>query len=165
MSFATHKLSLKVFRESLLDTEEKFYIAAIYIFLNMIFASSLTYSLDSLPVIFMSYAVAMLRDLSKRLEKIGKEIKRPGKVVITQERLLMKELIACVKVHLKIKKFIRNIEKLFSTIIMVQGLLITIIICTSIYVLPLVIYSTFLSFELKSLHALSECHCYFHAPK
>lgn len=123
-------------REEFFDTELKYYSAAVYNVLDTAVCCSIDITLTCLPVIFMGYAVALLEELSKRLTKIGELVKTHEGI---EDNAWLTELVECVNLHLKIKEFTRNIEKHFSTIILVQGLMSSIIFCTSIYILSTVI--------------------------
>lgn len=138
-----------MFKNSVIDTELKYYTAATYNVIDSIIGCSINVTLDGLPVIFMSCAVAMVNGLSRRIEKIGQEIKvtalkkvdqrRPHAKKLVQtvdkEKLHFKELVRCVEIHLKLKEFTREIEDHFSTIILVQGLMSSVIFCTTMYLL------------------------------
>lgn len=137
-SFITHELAFPIIKKNLLDTEFKYYTAALYDTVNPAIASSINLSLDCLPVFFMSYAIAIVNELSIRLEKIGEKTQNAGSESRESERCHLNELIECVNIHLKVKELTRNIEQHFSTIILVQGLMSSIIFCTCIYVLSLV---------------------------
>lgn len=139
LSFLTHEVSYSMFRQSILDTELKYYCAAIYSVVGSFICCWIDIAIATLPVFFMAYAIAFLKQLSRRLEKIGNEIIIGRGTSIEQEKKHQKELIDCIKIHLRIKEFVRGIEKHFSTIILVQGLLSSIIFCTIIYGLSTVI--------------------------
>lgn len=131
----THEVSYSMFRQSILDTELKYYVAATYSVVGSFICCWIDIALVCIPVIFMSYAVTLLRQLSKRLEKIGDE---RDNLDPERERMHLKELNDCIKIHLRITEFVRNIEKHFSTIIFVQGLMSSVIFCTIIYMLSVV---------------------------
>lgn len=125
-------------KDNIIDSELKFYCAAVFNFFDSMICSYIDVSLTYLPVLFMSYAVAFLEELSKRLSKIGKKANLKD-VDSIEEAACAEELVECVKLHLKIKEFTRNIEKHFSTMILVQGLMSSIVFCTLIYILSKVI--------------------------
>lgn len=133
LPLVTHKLIFTMFKDNLINTELSFFIAAIYTLVDSFICCSINLSLDSMPVIFMSYAIAMLNQLSQRLEKIGED-----QNVKANDPRYLKELIDCVKLHIKIKDLTQNIEKHFSVIILIQGLMSSIIFCTIMYNLSMV---------------------------
>lgn len=63
-SFVSHELTFTMFNKDLLDTETKFYSAALYSFAGSVICTSIHISLDSLPMIFMSYVVAFVDELA-----------------------------------------------------------------------------------------------------
>lgn len=147
-TFINHKLTHKVFKDDIIDTEFKFYLIATHNAVGSIIGCSINLALDCLPVIFMSCAVAMVNGLSRKIEKIGHEIQKPGKKIDNQENRHVKELVECVEIHLKVKKFTQNIEEHFSTIILVQGLMSSVILCTTVYLLSMVNFTLILSYFL-----------------
>jgi hypothetical protein len=144
-SFLDREVRYATFRSEVLDTDLKFLLAAIYDGVGALIGATVNLSLDCLPVIFMSYIVALLRELSRRLEKIGTEKEEnidlsskqiPKKTSSKDmEKHHLKELIVCVGMHLKIKKITTDMEKIFSITILVQGLMSSVIFCMTVYLL------------------------------
>lgn len=81
-------------------------------------------ALDSFPIVFLSYVTALFNDLSEKLKRFGEDVKKKDESEVSQSLKsdrIIKDLIRCVELHLKLKKFTCNIEKHFSTIIFLQG--------------------------------------------
>lgn len=127
-----------MFKDGVLDNELKYYAAAVYNMLDSLVCASLNIALDSVPVIFMSYTIAMVHELSKRLEKIGEDkIEEKQRKNQSRDRN-MTELMKCVEIHLNLKGFSGQIVRRFSLMIFFQGMISSLIICTCIYILSLV---------------------------
>lgn len=127
-----------MFKDGVLDNELKYYAAAVYNMLDSLVCASLNIALDSVPVIFMSYTIAMVHELSKRLEKIGEDkIEEKQRKSQSRDRN-MTELMKCVEIHLNLKGFSSQIVRRFSLMIFFQGMISSLIICTCIYILSLV---------------------------
>lgn len=120
----------------------------VYEMLTMLTAL-LDITLDTLPVIFMSYAVGLLEELADRLGTVGFEMEENqlDDAISSVEALRLnkisnadklKELLKCIDIHLGIKQYIADTEKLFATIIMTQGVMSSLIICTTIFTMSLV---------------------------
>lgn len=135
----THKLSVETVKENLLDTNLKFYTVATYNAIDSLFGLTLNICLDCLPIISMSYATALVEDLSTRVLIICEEQEPDDSAQEIKTKTHMMKLIDCVNIHVKIKKLTNVIEANFSTIIFIQGLMSSIILCTSVYTLSMVI--------------------------
>lgn len=131
LSFLSHTLTYTSVDEKFLDTELKYYLFAVYNAINFAFCPTVNIIHDFFPVLFMSFTIAMLQELSVKLTQIGLTVEKESK----SSQL---KLIDCVRVHLKIKEFIRDIEDIFSPVILVQGLIISMILCTNSFMLSLV---------------------------
>lgn len=75
------------------------------------------------------------------MEKIGSD----GKTSANEEKREINELIKCVEVHRKVKEFTSNVEKNFSVIIFIQGLMSSILFCTTIFLVNINIVSMIVS--------------------
>lgn len=91
-------------------------------------------TLDTLPVVYMIFAVGLLEELSDRLENIDCS-NEDNKEENSQA---LKELLNCIKIHKEVKKYIADTEKCFATIIMTQGVMSSLILCTTLFSLSLV---------------------------
>ena len=123
---------------------------AVFIFLAVlqmtpVAVSLLCITLDTIPVIFMCLAVGVLEELSDRLKEIGydkehdspKNIEKSQKIKIKNSNDL-KELIKCIEMHQEIKKCIADIQKYFAAVIMTQGIMSSIILCTIAFTMSFV---------------------------
>ena len=103
-------------------------------------------TLDMLPVFFMCYAIGLIEELSDRLENIGchkEENKQKKEKFIQPVRRIppvddLTELHKCIELHLQIKKFTNDTENCFATIILVQGVMSSIILCTTVIMMLMV---------------------------
>jgi 7tm Odorant receptor len=82
-------------------------------------------SLNFLPTFFLNVGAGLLEELGERLSKVCDE----GK----EDKMAMKEFEKCIAIHIKIKRFIRNSEKRFSSVICLQGSMSIVILCTVIF--------------------------------
>lgn len=118
-------------------------IAIWQVVINVI-GCSIDISIHMQSVIFMCYAAGLLEDLSIRLSQITSTVQsnavNPTKSVSKKEiqKYYNCELLQCIRIHLKVKEFLSNIQKNFSSIIMMQGLSTSVILCTTVFVLSMV---------------------------
>lgn len=82
--------------------------------------SGIVASLYMLPNFFLNAAAGLLDELSEALSEIGQEEKNEKKKQNEDDDDL-KQLEKCIEHHLRIKAFIENTEKMFSSFIFVQG--------------------------------------------
>lgn len=129
-----------------------YWILTYYQILNSLFYSGVLVALDILPVIFMSFIASLVDELAFRITRIGNEELEQNAVChkktksiqsIQMEKQLKqeankKELQKCIEIHLKIKAFVEKTGNIFSTMIIIQGLMSSIILCTCAFTLTLV---------------------------
>lgn len=129
-----------------------YWIITYYQILNSLFYSGVLVALDILPVVFMSFIASLVDELAFRITRIGNEEleqnaicnkrRRSNKLIQMEKQLRQeankKELIKCIKIHLKIKSFVVKTGNIFSTMIIIQGLMSSIILCTCAFTLTLV---------------------------
>lgn len=126
-----------MFKDSVLDTEFKFYLAAFHNAFGVWVSCTIDCSVMSLPNILIGYVTAMLKQLSKKMENLGAE-SSAVEYNPEREKQYMKELVGCVRAHRKIKIMAEEIEHHFSPIVLVQGLMSSVILCTIVYFLSMV---------------------------
>lgn len=148
LTLTTHKLAIVMFKDSVLNTELKFYVAAVHNILFAMVSCSIDASVMTLPNIFISYTVAIINQLSKKMENVAMELEISddnNKVEhdVERENRYMRELINCVSIHRKVRGIAQEIEEYFSPIVLVQGLMSSMIFCTIIYFLAEVSLETF----------------------
>lgn len=107
-----------------------FWAAYIFLVVHSFVNSAIDMGLDILPVIFMSFGIGLLNELSERLSLIGSESKTDASNV--------GEFIECVEIHQKILKFVDEIQENFSTAIFLQGLVSSIILCACAFTMTTV---------------------------
>jgi 7tm Odorant receptor len=126
-----HRLAFQVwFPFDTENSEVGFWSASIFMMFDSPFLSSLDAALDMLPVIFMTFAIGLIDELSERLENISK--------VNDDDTSSIEELKKCVEIHLQICEFTVDIKKNFSTVIMIQGLLSAGMLCTCAFTISTV---------------------------
>ena len=127
-----------------------YWILSLYQILNSLFYSGVLVALDILPVVFMSFTASLVDELAFRITKIGNEDnavcntgKRSTKLIQLEKQKRQeankKELRKCIEIHLKIKSFVEKTGNIFSTMIIIQGIMSSIILCTCAFTLTLVI--------------------------
>ena len=98
------------------DTEGSeigFWIGSFYMIAVSCIGSTLTVAWEVLPVIFISFAVGLVEELGERLQEVKDK----------------DDLVKCIKVHLKIKDYVREIKNIFSLAILIQGIISSTSIC------------------------------------
>ncbi|XP_070506777.1 odorant receptor 94b-like [Chironomus tepperi] len=116
-----------------LDNRFLFYMSVFYQWIGTICYSAANVMMDMIPVLFMSYFIAMFEHIGDRLELITKQDEG------SEERIdNKKELLICIKYQQTVIKLVRKIEKMFSFIIFVQGLFSSIILCMISFALTMV---------------------------
>lgn len=136
--FFTHKLPYRFWFP--FDTENSeigFWFAAFFLVFNSFVTSSVDIAVDILPVVFMTFAIGLTNELSKKLSDIGK-IEKDYKNCKSLNYKECSELIKCIEIHLKIKEFVAEIHSNFSTVILLQGLMSSLILCTCAFTMSTV---------------------------
>jgi hypothetical protein len=101
-------------------------------------------SLDMLPVLCMCFATGLFEELSIRLEHIARKYtvsditENPRLIDDSKGEHDVQELLKCIEIHQGIRNFVHDTQDHFSTIIMVQGIMSSIIFCTTAFMLSLV---------------------------
>lgn len=122
--------------------------------------------LDLFPVICMSYILGMLKQLSSKLEAIkSHEISqgdgKASRIVVSSE-----EFQKCINYHLKIVRIARKVEKIFSSILLAQGVISMVVLCTTSFALTIVsdlktclmlVYKCFMFKSLALCRVLVNC--------
>jgi odorant receptor len=103
-----------------------FWIASLYFIGNSVVAALTDMTLAILPVIFMTFAIGFIEELTDRLEMIGKDEEKT------------KEFIKCVEIQIRIKAYVAEIQDNFSTAIFIQGLLGSVILCMNAFTMTMV---------------------------
>jgi hypothetical protein len=126
----SHELPYKVWFP--FDTKESltgFWFASVLLIANSFVISAVVMALDVLPVIFMTFVVGLIEELTDRLEMVGRS---------ESTRKQEKEFVKCIEIHLKIKELAKDIQTNFSSAILFQGILSAIILCTSAFTTSMV---------------------------
>lgn len=145
------------------DNAFMFYLAAIYQIVDTLCYSGVDIVFDTFPVMFMSYILAMLQQLGDRLEDLKKNKRieggtSDGVVVKTYYVDNTKELLQCIKYQKNILEITKRVEKFFSVVFLVRGLMSTLILCTTSFALTIVrIKATGLSFSKHSYSTDFSC--------
>jgi flagellar biosynthesis protein FlhB len=129
----SHRLAFKLWFPFGTDTEGSeigFWVASVWLMFNSPFLCSLDAVLDILPVIFMTFGIGLIDELSERLEKIS-QLKDSN---IDNH----KELKNCIEIHTKICEFVVEIKENFSAAILIQGILSAAILCGSVFTMSVV---------------------------
>jgi len=114
----THELSAKTyvpFDHQL--TELKFWLTAAFEYCGLVVFVPSIIILQLIPVLFMAIAVGFIEELNDYLEQLDDNDEG--------------RLIECIQIHLQIYEYVKRIEKIFSPMIMIQGLVSTVILCTT----------------------------------
>ncbi|CRK88697.1 CLUMA_CG002373, isoform A [Clunio marinus] len=94
---------------------------------------------DIFPVYFFNIISGMLQELNERISYITKKRENSGNGESTGKRTKhdehFMELLRCVEIHHRIKKVIQKVENIFSAMIVIQGIMSVILICTIAFTL------------------------------
>lgn len=102
----------------------------IYQCLMSFYGVCLGVSFDIIPVIFMRFGSALLDEVSMEISSKSK---------CEREEEMLKNLEKCMECHIKTKSFIEDISKHLSFFFLLQALLSTVVLCTSAFLLTIVI--------------------------
>lgn len=114
-----------------------FQVASTYLIINGWTVASIDMALNILPVIFISFAIGLVEKLTDRLQNIGKHVES-GETTSVRSSDQTKEFIKCVEIQRQIKLYVVEIQENFSTSILIQGLLSSVILCTSAFMMSMV---------------------------
>ena len=92
-------------------------VASFYMMLDILIAGSLGVVISILPVIFLSFMIGLIEELTERLSEIKDKA----------------ELIKCIEIHQRIIEFTKEIQKMFSKSIFVQFTFSSMIMCTIVF--------------------------------
>lgn len=133
--FCSRKLKEKMWLS--FDAEKNvfiFYPIALYQLVSSLHNCTMCVALDFLPIFFMSYSIGFMEMLYDQLGKLGRE-KVDGNSLKVENSDgtddILKELVECMKTQIAIKNILTKIEEIFSSVLMVQGLMSVIIFCTT----------------------------------
>lgn len=108
--------------------------------------------LNIMPLVFLSYAVGFMDELSKRLEFIG-----------LSEDFDYEELVECIRIHVKVKEIVDQIQENFKMSWLCQAVSSSMVICLSVFTMTsstgLYEYTKALSFAvLLTLEIFLPCY-------
>lgn len=136
--FVTHQLPYRFwFPFDTKNSEIGFWTAAFFLIFSSFVTSTIDIALDTLPVFFMSFAIGIINEFSDRLNEIGK-VKEKVENNSNEKKFHNKELVKCIEIHQKIREFVGEIHENFSTVILLQGLMSSLILCTSAFTMSTV---------------------------
>lgn len=131
---------------------------AIYLISGPALSALIEATLDTFPVMFISFGTGLLEELCERINNIVTDIddinEQPGpshnkltkfqKVVRREQtqKKHLKELLKCIEIHQEIQKFLTHTSEIFSTMIFVQGMCCSINMCTTAFQLSMVNHTT-----------------------
>lgn len=137
--FVYHELPYRMwFPYDYRNSQFLFWFTVAYQIFDSVAYASVDIVLDTFPAIFMCFILGMLEELCARLESLKVCKKNAGDSKSDQKASDKKKLIKCIKLQLKIHEITRKVEKYFSIVIMAQGLMSTVILCTTSFALTIV---------------------------
>lgn len=107
-------------------------------------------SIDMLPIYFFNLSAGLLEELADRINAIDatfhytkasekfNEMMSFSDLKRQHDASLHNELKKCIEIHLRIRKFIANSQNIFSTMICVQAVISSVILCTTAYSISMV---------------------------
>lgn len=111
-----------------------FVFMGLYQYIDPVFYCGVVGSIDMLPVFFFNAATGLLEELAVHLSNIGKSAEESTEKEQKTEDHFHK-LLDSIDIHLKIKTLISKTEKIFSSMIFIQGAASLIILCTTAFTL------------------------------
>jgi hypothetical protein len=136
--FTLHELPYKAwFPFDTTSSEVNFWLASIYTTIIAFPLSISDITLDMIPVIFLTFAIGLVEELAERLAQIGEEAEK-AETSSNEDEKVEKELIKCIEIHNRIKKFVKEIEDNFSLAIFLQGFISSATLCASAFALSTV---------------------------
>lgn len=139
--FFQHELPYRMWFPYDIDTNEfGFWLSAVYQIIISCSVCGVVAVFDTMPIFFMSYILGMLDQLCTRLEDLKKRkiLNTDGSVNEDQVKDNEKEFIKCIHYQLTILTFTRKVEKIFSAVLMAQGMMSSLILCTTAFALTIV---------------------------
>lgn len=105
---------------------------------------------DTLPVFFMAYILAMLEQLCDQLKDLKKTESKREMV------LRRSEFLKCIDFQMSIIELTKKVEKIFSLVFLIRGLISTFILCTTSFALTAVSMNQNKSKMFRDLKAFSQ---------
>lgn len=140
--FVSHQLPYKIwFPFDTKNSEFGFWAAFAIMSVNSPYVAFVDCALDILPVIFITFAIGLIDELSARIELFGLSDDIESSKI---------ELKKCIEIHKSIKSYIAMIQDNFAIATLLQGLLSTVIMCTSAFTMSTVSCFFFLTYNLTS---------------
>lgn len=125
------------------NNELGFWLSATYQMIVSCSVCGVVVVIDMLPVIFMGYILAMLQQVCNRLESLKEcEAQSSGEV---GKKSNEKEFLLCILSQLTIMEVTRKVEDIFSTVLLAQGMMSSLILCTTAFALTIVSHQYFFS--------------------
>ncbi|CAG9802331.1 unnamed protein product [Chironomus riparius] len=143
--FFSDRLAYPMWFPYSLENPTLYYISAFYQWIGTILYSTANVMMDSLPVLFIAYFIALFENIADRLAAI----KRQGVIKGKKKFDNRKELIKCVKYQLKVIELVRKTENIFSVVIFIQGLFSSVILCTTSFALTMLVFPTDVNLMIK----------------
>lgn len=104
-----------------------FLIVSFYQIFNVFCACGIVISMDILPLICFNIASGFIKELGVRFSRMTSDNNQ-----LTDH---LKELLKCIEIHQKIKELAMKTQSIFSPIILVQGFISALIMCTTSFTL------------------------------
>jgi hypothetical protein len=156
--FVDHALPYKFYLP--FDTEVVFWMVSMYLVVDSLIIGIIMMVFDMLPIIVISVAIGLIKELTHRLSQIGtrkkdddegSKINRaagPSSKVSKAARVLaqkafddekdLNELLKCVEIHMRTKELVVEVENIFVSGIFFQGLMSTVIMCMAAFIISVV---------------------------
>jgi hypothetical protein len=118
-----------------LDNSFNFWLVFTYETLAVFNLGIVSVALELLPVYFMVYIVGFVEQLCERLEGIKKHRVLNADGTINQAERIdnRKELVTCVKLHVKIHQITKRVSDMFAIVFLARGIITCILICSTTF--------------------------------
>jgi hypothetical protein len=132
------------------DYETNFFWYLVMLIYQTYFAlkiSASTVNMDTLLYFFLNISAGLFDELNERILIVDTELKAKlskknqhkfGRITFEHQIKLNDELTKCIEIHGRILKFIKNVQDIFSPVILVQAFVSSVILCTTSYTISMV---------------------------
>jgi hypothetical protein len=132
---AFHKSPFVMWMPLDIGNEFNFWLIFFYQSIGCWYISPVNVTLQLLPSYFIVYIYGLEEQLCERLEKIKKHrVLNPDGTINQKKRVdNRKELIKCIKFHVRIHQINKKVSDMFSIVFLVRGILTCILICSTTF--------------------------------
>lgn len=113
-----------------------FWSCVAFEFIPIIFVVPITITIEMFPIWLLSYTTGIIEELSERLKLLGLKTEDSKNTKTEDENL--KELLKCIKIHLKIRQLTNEVSDIFGKVFWFQGFTSIVVLCATSFSLTVV---------------------------